>query len=240
MDTPATPTDTRTLAKDIGTALPDAAIALACLVSWFAPNLLGPQTIQWIVSLMLLEFVVVHSAGFMGLVGTFAMPRGKKIAALVGLAAFYSLFAGGFSLGFHSWWPLISFWSLCLNRMLGGFLGQPPKGARFAFTVAGWVAGFVFYLAGVTITCILPIPAFGITPQVVAAQNFRNISGLWVDEPQRAVLFGVLYFSAVALWEFAGWRMFVSAGMAGPDGGPGGLGTFLAGMRERTRKGEAR
>jgi hypothetical protein len=219
--------------KALAAALPDAAIAVGCLLTWFAPNLFGEYTVKWVVTLMLLEFIVVHSAGFMGITAYSRLPKLKKAGALLGLTLFYSLFAGGFSWAMHSWWPLVSFWVLCINRMLGGLLGQPPKGGEMAFVASSWGVGAGLYVLGALATVMLPLPAFGISADVIAHQNFGGVSGLWVEEPQRAVAFAFLYFGATALWEFYGVRAF---GRKGPARQPGdAMGERMA-LAEELRK----
>lgn len=52
-------------------------------------------------------------------------------------------------------------------------------------------------------TTLVPMPALGITPEVVAGQHLPG-SGLWVDQPQRVIAFGFLYFAAVGVSELYG------------------------------------
>src|SRR5262249_56195850 len=49
-------------------AVPDFGFAGACLVTWFRPTAFGNRMVHHIAMVMLLEFFVVHSAGFMGVV----------------------------------------------------------------------------------------------------------------------------------------------------------------------------
>jgi hypothetical protein len=186
--------------KALSAAIPDAAIAVGCLITWFDPYRFGETTVKWIVTLMLLEFIVVHSAGFMGVAAYSSLPRLKKIGALAGLTLLYSLFAGGFSAAMHSWWPLVSFWILCVNRMMGAVLGQPVKQSQMSWVGASWGVGAGLYVLGAMVTVMPPMPAFGITAEVIARQNFGDTGGLWIDEPQRAVAFAALYFGATAAW----------------------------------------
>ncbi len=56
------------------------------------------------------------------------------------------------------------------------------------------------YVFGVFATIVLPVPRLGITPEVVAGQGFTS-SGAWIEEPQRVIAFGVLYFTILGLFE---------------------------------------
>jgi hypothetical protein len=175
-------------------AIPDFATAGAFLITWIAPTAFGEQALSKLMLVMLLEFVVVHSAAFMGTVAIAPAARGKRALGILGLGAFYSLFAGGMGLAFHSWWPVIAFAALTTNRLLGVLLGQVPDAEQKAFIQMGWAASVLFYLGGCFLTILVPIPALGITPEVVAAQHF-SATGLWIAQPQRVLAFGVVYFA---------------------------------------------
>jgi hypothetical protein len=149
---------------------------------------------------MLLEFIIIHSAAFMGAVLFAPGSRGRRAWRVVGLGAFYSLFAGGFALAFKTAWPLWSFWGLTLNRMLSVLVGQAPEGEEREFLQRGWAACALAYLVFAFATIILPIPRLGITPDVVRTLGLQG-EGLWVDQPWRVLAFGFVYFSAVGLSE---------------------------------------
>lgn len=177
-------------------AVPDAGLAAAFLLAWTRPDLAAPWAVKDLVLVMLYEFIVVHSAGFMGFAwigGTGRFPRVVVVAALVG---FYTLFVGAFAASFGTWWPLLAFWGLSLNRLLPLLLGQAPKPAQKALVLRGWVAGVIFYLGFVALTVMAPVPDFGAAR--VAGGTLPD-GGLWIDEPYRALAFGFLYFAATAL-----------------------------------------
>lgn len=119
-------------------ALPDFGLAATFLVTWIAPHALGARMVFDLTLVMLLEFIVVHSSAFMGNVLVGDLNRRKKTAAVLGLGAFYSLFVAGFSLGFHTWWPMLAFWGLTLNRLLSVLLGQAPTGREKTLVMGGW------------------------------------------------------------------------------------------------------
>jgi hypothetical protein len=154
---------------------------------------------------MLLEFIVVHSGGFMGVVMVGPLPRERKLASLFGLGAFYTLFVGGFALAFKTWWPLASFWGLMLNRLMSALVGQAPSGDEIALAQRGWAAAGLFYLGFAFLTTFLPLPRLGLTPSVVSAQDLPG-SGLWISQPWRVMAFGFLYFAATGLSELVGHR----------------------------------
>lgn len=205
-------------------AAPDFAAAGAFLVTWIAPTTFGVQTVKRLMLVMLLEFIVVHSAAFMGIVALAPASRARRAAGILGFGAFYALFAAAMGLGFHSWWPVVAFAGLTANRLLGVLFGQVPDAEQQGFIRTGWAASVVCYVGGCFLTVLLPVPALGVTPAVVAAQHF-SASGLWIAEPQRVLAFGVVYFGLTGwsdLWSHA-WagRLGRRSVVPGP-GAPGG------------------
>jgi hypothetical protein len=186
-------------------AAPDLGLAAVFLLVWIAPGMAPAGTLEWLMLVMLLEFIIVHSSAFMGTVMFGTGTRAQKLMRVLGLSAFYTLFVGGFALAFKTWWPLASFWGLQVNRMLGVLVGQPPRGGERAFMGRTWAAGALFYLGGVFATVLLPVPRLGLTREFVSGESLPG-SGQWVDEPHRLVAFGFLYFAATAISELYGHR----------------------------------
>lgn len=208
--------DSRPAPRDLLAALPDFIIAGAAILTWVRPSVLGVSNVGYFVLLMLLEFVVVHSAGFMGAVAFGKEPKIGRVAAILGLALFYTLFVGAFALVFHKTWPLWSFWLLVLNRMAGVLLGQGGDDSSTAAVArAGWGAGVMFYVMSGFLTIVLPLPHLGVTPEVIAAQHFTG-SGLWVSQPWRAVAMAAVYYTlqGVSTLKAHGWAVRVTSGRA--------------------------
>lgn len=200
----------------VSAALPDLAIAGVFLATWLSPDSVRPGLAKTLVLVMLLEFIVVHSAGFMGVALAGGMPAARKTLATLGLGGFYTLFVAGFALAFKTAWPLVSFWGLTANRLLGALFHRGPGDEAMAYVVRSWAGGAVFYLLFAFVTVLLPVPRLGLTPDVVAKLGLEG-GGLWIDEPWRPVAFGTLYFTAVALSELAGhaWMPDTRAASAG-------------------------
>lgn len=199
-------TDTSPTLRDLITALPDLGMAVFCLVAWVDPERVGASAIGYIVLVMLLEFIVVHSAAFMGSVAVGAvevkqMLRWGRTAGILGLGLFYSLFVLGFCLAFHTWWPMAGFWILTLNRLLGTIIGQGETDEETRKLIAtGWGVGAMAYLFGAFATVLLPVPRLGIDATATAVADLPG-EGLWIEEPWRAVAFGVIYFGLVGWYE---------------------------------------
>jgi hypothetical protein len=149
---------------------------------------------------MVLEFINVHTSGLIATIMTTEADVTKKVTRIGGFCLFATLFAGGLAIAFGTWWPLMAFWLLTVNRLLPTLLGQGSPGREHELVTMAWVSGFVaFVLAGV-LTTIVPVPELGITKAVVQAEHLPG-EGTWVNEPQRVMAAGVLYFSAVALMQ---------------------------------------
>lgn len=191
-------------------AIPDFSLALLALITWIEPQRIGERYVGWFLTLMLLEFIVVHSAAFLGSVAFSDAPKATRLSGTLGLAAFYTLFAGGFALAAKSWWPLLSFWGLIINRLLGILLGAAPSGAEKLYASRGWAAGAICYLGGVFATLFLPLPTLGVSSGMLGPIG-ENSSGVWVDEPQRVLAFAVLYFTAIGVSTMSNHRWLASS-----------------------------
>lgn len=191
----------------IWSALPDLILASQFLLFWVDPDILGAQLLPVFVGVMLAEFIVIHSSVVLGNTILKETDRRTKVRSVLGLGALYSLFFLGISVSFGQWYYLFGFWLLIGNRLLGVALGQVPAGQELALIRAGWGATTLSYLAGMFLTILLPLPRFGIT-EAIQDDYMISGSGLWIDEPHRAVAFGFLYFALVGWSEIHAHKWF--------------------------------
>lgn len=172
-------------------------IAAMFLITWFRPNTFGPLTVHHLTFVMLMEFIVVHASGFLGAMAARDEPRWRRAAMFAGLTAFYMIFAAAFAAMYGGWWPMWAFWGLMLSRFPTVVL-RPPDQREQGVMMANWAAMVVLYLGGIFLTAILPVFAFGVTPEIIEAQHFKD-KGLWPEEPYRCMAFGAFYFSGLAV-----------------------------------------
>jgi hypothetical protein len=190
---------------DLVSALPDFGLSLLCLVTWIRPYTFGERIVSNLGTALALEFIAVHASVCTGLFAFRDLSRSRRALGVLLIGVFYVLFLGG-SLFFISGYSLSAtgraltssgllpaVFGLTLNRMLGVLLGQAPAGKEKRFVALRWAAGAASYVLLMMLTAMLPLPALGITPDVVLAQHFEG-SGQWVEEPQHALAFGFLYF----------------------------------------------
>ena len=186
-------------------AIPDFLTAGAFLVTWIAPATFGLGTVKRLEQLMLVEFIVIHSAAFMGIFLLASARRVWRVAGILGGAAFYGVvgtigIAGTMGVVLRETWPAVAFAWLSLNRLLGVLLGDVPDNKGANFIQSSWAASVVFFVGGAFLTMPMAIPALGITPAVIAAQHYP-IGGLWMTHPERLLAWGMLYFILTGAWE---------------------------------------
>lgn len=194
-------------------AVPDFGLAALALITWIDPKRMGEHWVGWFLTLMLLEFIVVHSAAFLGSVAFSDKPRDVRVRQTLGLAAMYTLFVSGFALASKAWWPLLTFWGLIVNGLLGILFGAAPSGEEKQYAAQSWAAGAMFYLGGVFLTVFIPLPRLGVRSSMLGPVG-ENSSGVWVTDPHRVLAFAVLYFTAVGLSTLYNHRIF-AAGVQG-------------------------
>ncbi|HPO12077.1 MAG TPA: hypothetical protein PLI09_01425 [Candidatus Hydrogenedentes bacterium] len=187
----------KALARLAGSAGFDFGLAAVFLITWTAPNTFGALSVHHLVFVMLLEFLVVHSTGFLGAIAARDSSLRQRVLMFSGLMVFYLLMAGGFSALYGGWWPLWAFMGLTLSKIPSVVL-HPPDFEGQTVLMANWAAMTVLYLGGAAVTVMMPVPAWGVTKEIIAAQHF-GIGGIWPDEPYRVMAFGALYFTGLGL-----------------------------------------
>lgn len=184
-------------------AIPDFGLAGFFAISWVAPYTFGDHILSRLELMMLMEFIILHSSAFLACAMTMPRLRILRIGAVIGLGLFYTMFVGAFSLSFHTWWPLASFWILLTNRILAVMLGKVPAERDFGFIVLGWAVGVACYLGYALLTATVNMPRLGVTLAVQKAQP-PSVGGLWSEQPWRVIAFGTFYYATIAVTELLG------------------------------------
>lgn len=203
--------DTDPLAARAFSALPDAITAATFLCAWIAPGLIGYERVRDLMLVMLIEFIVMHSGGMTsGILGMTDVSRTKRALSLTGLTMFYMMFVLAFSFAFSSTWPIWAFLWLFVSRFLQLFTSGAEMETKMQRMLGGWVISGMAYIAGVFATALIPLPRFGITPQVVEGMHLPG-SGLWIDKPWTVLAFGTFYFAVLAWSKLKGFVLTASA-----------------------------
>lgn len=182
--------------------LVDLLSALACFVVWIAPTALGHGAVKTVVAMMVMEFVLVHGAGFFAAVPTmFDGKRWQQVLATLGLAAFYLLFVLAICVGFGQWWPLLVFAWLVAGKLLWIRSGGRMDERELHRQVGTWAFSVVAYLAAVFGGVALSLPRLGLTGDVVAGLQLPG-GGEWIERPHTAVAGMAFYFLALAAFKW--------------------------------------
>ena len=184
-------------------AVPDFTIAGAFLLTWISPSFMGGKSLEAMMLTVFLEFIALHSAAFFVFVvgdGSFWKARLPRVLLL---GAFYSVFVGAISYAKGLWWPIVGFWLLMFNRL---WMVRPGvSGAAEAAFMSRYFTSLLLYFGLLLPTALIPLPAMGLTPDVVKAQGFDvNSTGVWVDRPSSLACFGLLYFLFLGIGELKG------------------------------------
>ncbi|KPK58411.1 MAG: hypothetical protein AMK73_09320 [Planctomycetes bacterium SM23_32] len=200
-------------------AAPDFVLAAAFLLTWVAPTTLGQQAVRRLMNVIELEFIVVHATGALGAIAVSGMTRSMKVTMFSGLAVVYFFFVGAISKMSGSVWPLVSFYGLMFAKLPAVVFGmRQAEGKKGA--LLWWPVMAVAYVMGAFVTAFLPLPRLGITAQVIAAQGFVNEGGIWVDEPQRVMAFGFLYFVVLGFYALTSSLQEATAAADGAEEAP--------------------
>jgi hypothetical protein len=189
-------------------ALPDGVTAGMFAVVWLSPFALGPLSVKTALLVMLVEFFLIHATGFFTAIGGSAkVPRRTRMLSLLGLTAFYLVMVGAFALAFQEWWPLLAFLWLAVGKAVWAWGTRPGvSDAAHASAMAAWGGSVVAYIFGAFLTILVPVPRLGMTEALQEGFGLDG-GGLWLDEPQRVVAFGLVYFGLLFIGKLvAAWR----------------------------------
>lgn len=182
-------------------------LAITFFVTWLSPYAFGHFAVKNFMFLMLMEFLVVHSTGFMAAIGTRSESLRWRLGMYLLLMCFYALFAAAFSASSGGWWPLVAFLLSIAPKFPNTVLRPPDDDTQFNL-MGQWAAMVALYLFATFATLMYDIPAMGVTPEVIASQGM-DIGGVWPEEPYRVMAMGAIYCTGLALIlsisELLGW-----------------------------------
>ena len=184
------------VAASVVSAIPDLLLGATFLSAWIRPSAV-PLTIPRLHLIAILEFFIIHSSSLMAIVAILQVGVRRKLLVILGFSLFYSVFVGALAIATGSYWPLAAFWGLTLNRLLRILLGGAFSENEKTLLLVEWAIAMTFYIVLIAVTTVVPIPSLGLEPATVPANESE--SGLWVDDPQRGLAFGFLYFTSIGI-----------------------------------------
>ena len=143
---------------------------------------------RWVslgIGVFVLEFILTHAGIFLGAHAMGATSGSVGVFGFVLLVGFYALFAGAIALAFKSHMLFMSFLGLVVGRLAGMVIGMSNDDQ--ALFMAHSVIAAVVYFVMVFASVFLPWPRRGITPEIAARSRTPGASGLWVEQPPRAL-----------------------------------------------------
>lgn len=188
-----------------GQPLMAAAFALPCFLMarhlwrvWRNP--MAVEDGAWVrlgVGVFVMEFILVHAGILLAAAAEGAATSGGRLAGLLGLTAFYLVFALAISAAFGSRRLFEPFIWLIGSRYLALLIGVTAATERLLLAHA--IMAMAIYFPLVILSVFLPWPRFGITAEVAAARRVPNSRGTWVDEPHRAIGAATVYYLLLGL-----------------------------------------
>jgi len=184
--------------------LPDAITALAFLATWIAPSSLGSTAVKTGVLVVLMEFFVIHSTGFMlATVFNVRVSSLRRTLAVLGFAAFYAAFVALISVIFEEWWPLLVLAWLVGAKVSLIWFAPVERGTEQQRQMGLLAISTAAYLFAVILTVAVPMPSLGITG---AGPDYGLTGGgAWIDKPYTAIAAGTIYFALLA-WAKLSWK----------------------------------
>ncbi|MEE9362012.1 MAG: hypothetical protein V3U92_05380 [Cellulophaga sp.] len=173
-------------------------IAVKYYLIWNSPKTKEAELISTLAILMAFEFIMVHSGIFMSL-----MP--KKISFYI-MVPIYSIFALAFNMSMpESNIILYTYLFVVFNRMRFAFSDVSPslKARSIAMSLFA-VLSYFFILIAVVIAEGY-IPSLGLTSEFLEASGYNaldNGGGLFIDRPEVALCFGLIYYTFMAFIEY--------------------------------------
>jgi len=176
-------------------------LAYALIGVWLEPmNWDNGHWVRFGVGLLLLEFLLLHSAAMFAAVAQSDKPPQAKRRHMLLMSGMYLLMCLGFSLAMDSFTLLAILGTVTVSRVVTTLVGEQQTGMpkRAAY-------GTVVYLLCVGLTVVTEFPQMGITKEVLDAVYPTRGGGLWERYPQNAIVGGALYFGIMGLLEIFVW-----------------------------------
>jgi hypothetical protein len=184
----------------VGIAIPDLISAGIFLLAWAAPDLLGVVYVKQLMTVMAMEFVVMHSSEFYALIYDAAGDRITRELLLLAIAGFYFTGVGVLVFLWHEPSLLVAFvwlfgssflhlWAVPANR---------EQETRRLFSL--WIVSFLAYLICGVAALLLPLPSLGLTAQALGP---LHLARGWEEFPAAVMAFGALYFTVQSYAKYA-------------------------------------
>ncbi len=183
----------------LASAIPYFLLVVVLMMSWIDPMSVDEGT--WVplaVGLMVLEFILLHSGVFMGMVASKARSAARRVGLFALLASFYAIFAVVFSMVTGSWEVLKIFGFLMAGRMVTVIIASGESSQQL---IARSAAGIAIYIPVVFLSVSVPFPELGVNAEVLREVYPNRGGGVWERNPERAIAGAIIYFALMGIFE---------------------------------------
>ncbi|HNT98308.1 MAG TPA: hypothetical protein PKK31_08600, partial [Elusimicrobiales bacterium] len=146
----------------------------------------------------LMEFIIIHSGVFFAT--TFGPRAETPVTVMVGLCAFYLLFAAIIGWAFRVPGLTSSFVMLMIGRAVFASLFMTAR--DFKLLKAHSLTGFILYMFCIFLGLTV-LPRRGMKTEIVRPMVVGCGSGAWIEQPHTAIGGAAVYFALLGLIELA-------------------------------------
>lgn len=175
--------------------------------TWLAP--MAVEEGRWArlsVAILGLEFILVHSSAFVGVIALLMVKKDKPIkrhhgiGLLLALTCFYMVFLAPLSLAFDDGFICWMFCWVMVSRLFTAFLDG--ESAAIMMILRPLIVHIPLCLFSVLLAIFVRFPRGGLTPEVIeAVYSGEDPDTIGYQNPQQVLLAGVVYFGLLGLLE---------------------------------------
>ncbi|GEM_PF-3085089 len=157
-----------------------------------------PDWVRSGIAIFLMEFIIIHSGVFFAT--TFGPRAETPVTVMVGLCAFYLLFAAIIGWAFRVPGLTSSFVMLMIGRAVFASLFMTAR--DFKLLKAHSLTGFILYMFCIFLGLTV-LPRRGMKTEIVRPMVVGCGSGAWIEQPHTAIGGAAVYFALLGLIELA-------------------------------------
>ena len=142
-----------------------------------SPDALGAERVGWLFWTLIIEFLVVHSTGFMAAAAYSAADRPARLRSAAMFGFPYLVLTGIFAIALRAWWPFTSFWSLTANRWLGPLIGRAAPKETQRFVIVSWIVSLTLYSLVIPAAMVVAVPELGLAGRGIIPAGMQQSAG---------------------------------------------------------------
>jgi hypothetical protein len=172
------------------------ALGAVFLLALANPALIGKKGVGSLLIIITMEFFIIHSSLFLGVIVTGARKKQQGLLFLLGFSLFYALFFVGYSRAFDEWWPALMFLAMTLTRISRILAGQEVDADEQRMNIYFWA-----FSMGLLTVCA------GGAALLLPDGRHGYYAGMSWTHPQAMLAAGFLYYLLLGLASLLRIRM---------------------------------